>query len=78
LAQDKPLGDAQKTVLETLERLYYEKYAREGMEKDVFVTQKELREACGFDITKAKKRLIELGHIDEVETHKYLPTNRHE
>ena len=75
---DKPLGDAQKTVLETLERIYYEKYAKEGMEKDVFVTQKELREACGFDITKAKKRLIDLGHIDEVETHKYLPTNRHE
>ena len=75
---DKPLGDAQKTVLEVLERLYYEKYAREGMEKDVFVTQKELREACGFDITKPKKRLIDLGHIDEVETHKYLPTNRHE
>jgi len=75
---DKPLGDAQKTVLETLQRLYYEKLSREGMEKDVFVTQKELREACGFDITKAKKRLIDLGHIDEVETHKYLPVKKDE
>tara|TARA_R110002051_G_scaffold189_2_gene802 strand:+ start:219 stop:2192 length:1974 start_codon:yes stop_codon:yes gene_type:complete len=70
---DKPLGDTQEKVLRILKQLHMDKLAKEGMDKDVFVTQKELRDACGFDITKAKKRLIELGLIEEIETHKFTP-----
>ena len=70
---DKPLYEKQQKVLDALKQIHMNKLAIEGMDKDVFVTQKELRDACGFDISKAKKRLIELGLIVQIETHKFTP-----
>lgn len=72
--KDKTLADVQQKIYDTLEALYYEKVGRDGMdESDIYVTQKEWREACGQDINKTKNRLKELGYVIEVEKHKYVP-----
>jgi len=69
----KKLAPKQQEHYDILNQIYMSKLGNLDSTEDVFVTQKEWRDACDEDISNTKKKLIDYGYIEEPEDYKFKP-----